>query len=324
MASVAPSTVSRCLRGGSYVSDDVRQRVTEAVRILQYEPNEIARSLRGDRTNSIGVVFPQIANPYFSRCIQQIELEATRQGSSVILLTHQEDPERQSKQLAVLRRARADGIILTAASGSDMEKLRQEVGDVPIVALDRPLWDEADVIMLQHREAAREATLHLLEHGFRKISCATANPSIYSFRERIHGYKQAMQTAGQKPNVIFAPNYTTLEDAIRPAFESRARPEAVLSLSSMATVSVLKAAQSTLTTAKRPIALIGFDDNDLATFVSPAITVMVQPTEQMAHDSVELLFKRINGSTALQVQRIQFEGTLIRRESCGCVLAGEL
>jgi len=322
MASVSPSTVSRCLRGGNYVSDDVLRRVTEAVRLLQYEPNDIARSLRGDRTNSVGAIFPQIANPYFSRCVQQIELEATRQGSSVILLTHQEDPERQSRQLAVLRRARTDGVILTAAPGSNMDTLKQEVGDMPIVALDRPLWDEADVIMLRHREAARQATLHLLGHGLTNIVCVTANPSIYSFRERISGYKQAMKESGQKPNVISALDYNALEEAIREALRFRPGVEAVLSLSNMATVSALKAARSPSRKRTRQLALIGFDDADLATFVIPALTVMVQPTEEMAHESVELLFNRINRNGSHAVQRILSEGRLIRRESCGCVADG--
>ena len=323
VAAVSPSTVSRCLRGGGYVSDDVRQRVTKAVQLLQYEPNDIARSLRGDRTNSIGAIIPQIANPYFSRCVQKIELEATRQGSSVILLTHQEDPERQSRQLAVLRRARIDGVILTAAPGSDMDALRQEVADIPIVALDRPLWAEADVIMLQHREAAFQATLHLLGHNLSKIACVTANPSIYSFRERIDGYKQAMRQSGLKPNVISAPDYNELEKSIREALLARTAIDAVLSLSNMATVSALRAMQSSAKTRRRPLPLIGFDDVDLATLVTPSLTVMVQPTEQMAHDSVELLFSKINKSGSTEVQRIESEGTLIRRQSCGCVPAGK-
>ena len=196
--------MSRCLRGGPYVSEEVRQRIMDAVHSLGYEPNEVARSLRGGRTKSIGVVFPQIANPYFSRCVQEIELEATRQGLSVILLTHQEDPDRQSKQLSVLRRSRADGVILVAAPGSDMERLRRELGSMPVVALDRPLWDEADVVMLLHVEAAQLATRHLLEHGLHEIACVTANPSVYSFQERIHGYEQAMRKAGEKSTVIAA------------------------------------------------------------------------------------------------------------------------
>ena len=321
VAVVSPSTVSRCLRGGGYVSEDVRRRVAEAVEFLQYEPNDIARSLRGDRTNSIGAVFPQIANPYFSRCVQKIELEATRQGYSVILLTHQEDPERQSRQLAVLRRARIDGVILTAAPGTDMAALRREIADIPVVALDRPLWDDADVIMLQHRRAAFQATLHLLGHGLRHIACVTANPAVYSFQERIDGYTQAMQESGRQPTIIAAPDYNELEAKIRAAVLARPAMEAVLTLSNMATVSVLKAVQSVAGKRRRPLALIGFDDVDLATLVQPSLTVMVQPTEQMAHDSVELLFSRITKSGPADVRRIESEGTLICRQSCGCLLA---
>ena len=315
LAGVAPSTVSRCLRGGSYVSADVRRRVSEAVKHLKYEPNHVARSLRGARTNSIGAVFPQIANPFFSRCVQQIEREATRQGSSVILLTHQEDPQRQSEQLSVLRRARADGVILAAAPGSDMETLREELGQMPVVALDRTLWEDADVITLDHREAARQATVHLLDHGYTQIDCVTANPTVYSFHQRILGYKQAMQAAGLKPKVFTSPDYAVLETVIRNAIHVAPGLNALLSLSNMATIAALKAMRSE----HRKIALIGFDDVDLATLVSPTITVMVQPTEQMAHDSVELLFRKINGDLSRATACTQSMGYLVRRESCGCV-----
>lgn len=315
LAGVAPSTVSRCLRGGSYVSTDVRQRVAAAVKLLKYEPNHVAQSLRGARTNSIGAVFPQIANPFFSRCVQQIEREATRQGSSVILLTHQEDPQRQSEQLSVLRRARADGLILAAAPDSDMQKLREELGEMPIVALDRTLWADADVITLDHREAARQATVHLLEHGYTQIDCVTANPTVYSFHQRILGYNQAMQTAGLMPKVITSSDYAELETVVRDAIHIAPGLNALLSLSSMATIAALKA----MRLEQRRIALIGFDDVDLSTLVSPSITVMVQPTEQMAHDSVELLFRKINGDPERSSTRIQSMGCLVRRESCGCV-----
>jgi LacI family transcriptional regulator len=307
------------MHGRSYVSADVMRRVNEAVMLLKYEPNEVARSLRGARTNSIGAVFPQIANPYFSRCVQQIELEATRQGSSVILLTHQEDPERQSKQLAVLRRARADGVILSAAPGTDMEKLRQEVGQMPIVALDRPLWDDADVIMLQHREAGRQATLHLLEHGSREIACVTASPTVYSFHERIIGYRQAMEGAGLEAQIIASFDYGALETSIGEGLRLRPHLDALLSLSSMATVAALKAMQRV----ERRIALIGFDDVELATLVNRPLTVMVQPTEMMARDSVDLLFRRIQGKGGPAVQRIQSAGQLIVRQSCGCLVHGD-
>jgi LacI family transcriptional regulator len=319
LAQVGASTVSRCLRGGPYVSEDVRRRIMDAVHVLGYEPNEVARSLRGGRTKSIGVVFPQIANPYFSRCVQEIELEATRQGSSVILLTHQEDPERQSQQLAVLRRSRADGVILTAAPDSDMERLRHELGSMPVVALDRPLWQGADVVMLRHREAAKLATRHLLEHGIHEIACVTANPGIYSFQERILGYEQAMLKAGENVTVIAAADYGALQTAVRKALKRRPKLGALLALSGMATVSALKAIREVQADHARKVAVIGFDDADLAVLVQPAITVVVQPTDLMARESVRLLFKRIGVGRSLPELRVQLDAELVQRNSCGCV-----
>jgi LacI family transcriptional regulator len=319
VANVGASTVSRCLRGGPYVSEEVRQRIMDAVHQLGYEPNEVARSLRGGRTKSIGVIFPQIANPYFSRCVQEIELEATRQGSSVILLTHQEDPERQSRQLAVLRRSRADGVILVVAPDSDMDKLRHELGGMPVVALDRPLWEGADVVMLRHVDAAKLATQHLLEHGIEEIACVTANPSVFSFQERMQGYEQAMQAAGRKATVIATADYGALQTAVRKRLIRRPRLGALFALSSMATVSAIKAIREVQAEHPREIALIGFDDVDLASLVQPPISVVVQPTDLMARESVRLLFRRISADAPLAVQRIELYAELVRRNSCGCL-----
>lgn len=318
MAGVAPSTVSRCLREGNYVSENARRRVADAVARLKYEPNEIARSLRGSRSNSIGVIFPQITNAFFSRCIQEIEREATQQGSSVILLTHQEDPERQSRQLALLRRARTDGVILAAAPDSNMDNLRAELGHMPVVALDRTLWEGADVVMLQHRSIAREATQHLIDHGYQQIACVTTNPSIYSFRERILGYEEAMREAGLQSRLLAAPDEEMLRTALDGSFQQHRKPEALFTLSNLATFVAMKAIREIGRRDDCDVALIGFDDVDLATLVSPALTVVVQPTERMAHDSVRILFRKINGGDAEGEICPPFIGRLICRESCGC------
>jgi len=291
----------------------------EAVRSLGYEPNEVARSLRGGRTNLIGVIFPQIVNPYFSRCVQQIELETTRFGASVILLTHQEDPVKQSRQLEVLRRSQCDGVILTAAPNSDPVKLKRELGTMPVVALDRPIWDDGDVVMLQHRQAAREATLHLLEHGIKEIACATTDPNIYSFQERILGYEEVMRQAGQKSHVIVAGDYGALQDAVHASLLEPPRLGGLIALSNMATVSAMLAIREIHQIQPPKVALIGFDDVDLAILVEPAITVMVQPVDRMARETVNLLFRLIGSGRDLPPQRIMPEAELIRRNSCGCL-----
>lgn len=319
LAGVGASTVSRCLRGGPHVRPEVRERIVRAIAELGYEPNEVARSLRGGRTNTIGVVFPHIANSFFSRCIQQIELEATRRGWTVMLLSHQESVAQQSKQLAVLRRSRVDGVILTPAPGTDPEQVRKELHGMPVVALDRPLWAGVDQVMLENRKAAELATRHLLDHGYREIACATASPEIYSFVERIAGYRAAMAKAGLAQELIVADDYPTLRAMAGETLRRRPNLRAIISLSNMATFAVVQAIRDVKQESAREIAMIGFDDVDFATLVEPAITVIRQPTEAFGHEAVRLLIERLTQTAAEPAQQRSLPAELVVRASCGCV-----
>jgi LacI family transcriptional regulator len=319
LAGVGASTVSRCLRGGPHVRPEVRERIVRAIAELGYEPNEVARSLRGGRTNTLGVVFPHIANSFFSRCIQQIELEATRQGWTVMLLSHQESVAQQSKQLAVLRRSRVDGVILTPAPGTDPEQVRKELHGMPIVALDRPLWTSVDQVLLENRKAAELATRHLLDHGYREIACATASPEIYSFVERIAGYRAAMAKAGLAQELIVADDYPTLRAMAGETLRRRPNLRAIISLSNMATFAVVQAIRDVKQESEREIAMIGFDDVDFATLVEPAITVIRQPTEAFGHEAVRLLIERLTQTAAEPAQQRSLPAELVVRASCGCV-----
>ncbi|SNT38278.1 transcriptional regulator, LacI family [Granulicella rosea] len=318
LAGVGASTVSRCLRGGPHLRPEVQERILRAIAELGYEPNEVARSLRGGRTNTIGVVFPHIANTFFSLCIQQIEQEATRRGWTVMLLSHQESVAQQSKQLAVLRRSRVDGVILTPAPGSDPEQVRKELHGMPVVALDRPLWTGVDHVMLRNREAAEMATQHLLGHGYGEIACATASPEIYSFVERIAGYRAAMARAGLGDELILAEDYTRLRAAAGEALRRRPTLRAIISLSNMATFAVVQAIRDVKHEGEREVAMIGFDDVDFATLVEPAITVVRQPTEAFGHEAVALLVQRLTEEAATPLQQRLLAAELVVRASCGC------
>lgn len=325
-AGVGASTVSRCLHGGRNVSPLVYKRVLEAAKRLGYVPNAVARSLRSQRTHTIGVVFPQITNAFFSRSVQEIESAATAQGWSVVLLTHQECSKNQSTQLANLYRLRTDGVILTPAPDSNLEQVRRELAGRPVVALDRPLWKGADTVTLENRKASAAATRHLIEHGYRRIACVTANPGIYTFQRRIQGYQQAMRSAGLPGELILAADYSALRPAIHQALDRKRFPEALLSLSNMATFVVVEELQSARNRRERQTALIGFDDFDFATLLEPPISVVQQPTKALAIESIRLLLRRI-GEPANQPTRtemVHFPGELVLRRSCGCEEPGRL
>jgi LacI family transcriptional regulator len=248
-----------------------------------------------------------------------IEHEATSRGCAVILLTHQEDPALQLKQLATLKRYRADGIVLTAAPESSFATLQSELAGLPLVALDRPLWDEVDSVILKNREAACEATTHLLEHGHTLIACVTGVPEVYSFQERISGYREAMRARCMQDQLVVAKDYDQLRTAVRNVLTSDRRPTALFTLSNMATFSALTAIKELQLAPKREPALIGFDDVGYADLVSPTITTVRQPTDMLARHAVNLLFRRILNEGNGRVEHISLAGELRYRRSCGCV-----
>jgi len=325
MAEVGASTVSRYLRGVG-VRPDAASRVSAAIEKLGYTPDEAARVLRGASTRTIGIVVPQVDNTFFSKAIQAIEFEARGRGFTIILLLHEEDKDRQLSLLATLRRYRADGVIIAPASGSRQEEIKSALGGTPAVAFDRMLSANFDSVMLRNQEAARAATDHLLGHGYTGIACVTAETEMFTFRERIIGYTEAMQNAGHKPQIMKALDYNDLRLLLTSVLSNRKRPQALLSLSNMATGSILCAFNDMDLNSEDRLPLVGFDDFDFAPLMNPSLTGMRQPVELMVRYALDLLFRKIgrlanadsSENAATEVQTITLAGELVCRRSCGC------
>ena len=317
LAGVGPSTVSRYLRGVN-ISEKASEKVAKAIRATGYEPDETARALRLGKSKSIGVVIPKVSNAFFSRAVQMLEERARESGYTMILVTHDDRLDEQAKQLGTLRRSRVDGILITAVSGTDLKSVRQITGEVPIVAFDSLFADAMDGVVLQNREAAANATEHLLAHGYKRIAVVTAKPEIYSFRERIAGFEEAMAARSLKPQKIVANDYDELRHLLRSALKAPKPPQALLALSDVATYNVVRIYQELRIKPADWIPLIGFDDFPYAPLLPTAITVINQPVEELVRSAFSLLLKRIDGTTNEEPQVIQIPGELIRRRSCGC------
>lgn len=318
LANVGASTVSRYLRGVQ-VGKGAAERIAAAVKKLGYEPNEAARSMRGGQSRVIGIIVPKVTNVFFSEATQLIEEECRRRGCSVILLTHQDDAALQREHLGTLKRYRADGVIITAAPGSTSQGIMAILADVPMVVFDSFLSKEIDSVLLRNREAARSATEHLLRHQYKNVACVTAKPEIYSFQERIAGYKEAMAAKRLKDNVISAPDYEQLRFALGTAIRGKKRPDAILSLSDFATLNILMTFQELGLRPNQKLPMVGFDDFSFAPLMDPPLSVVRQPIETMVKYALNALFRRINGEGVDGVQSISLPGELILRRSCGCM-----
>ncbi len=315
---MGPSTVSRFLRGVN-VSRKTATRVEHAIRETGYEPDEAARALRNGRSQTLGVIVPKISNAFFSQAVQLMEERARELGYSLMLFTHMDRLDEQSRQLTTMRRCRVDGLLLAAAPGTTLELVRRTLGETPIVAFDASFSTETDTVVLQNREAARDAAEHLAAHGQKRIALLGAKAEVFSFRERIEGYTQFMRSRGLEPQLLIGDDYDQLRSLLRHALASRKRPDALLSLSDFATFNMLRIFDEMRIAPEQWPPCVAFDDFAYAPLLGTPITVVRQPIEEIVRTALNLLMRRIQEpDQAASPELIRIPGELIKRRSCGC------
>jgi LacI family transcriptional regulator len=326
-AGVGTTTVSRVINGGQLVDPKTLARVQLAIEKLGYMPNQAARILKGDRTRTIGFVIPSIADPFFSSCAEAAQAIVRANDSVLILLTTQNDPTAELDAVNMLMRHRVDGLIIAPCNAED-GLLGQLLGRIstPVVTLDRPIQGSTiPSVLADNFNGAKMATQHLIEHGYRRIVCLTRETNLYTIQERMRGYKESMKAAGLKPMIdTSVENHASAEKALLKLLSSSRPPEALFTLKNSTTISVFEVLQKLGVEIPTRVALLGYDDFQLAEIVRPSISVIRQPIEEMGHVAAELLFKRFlsNGvsgaSRSSNPQQVQLTTKLVLRASCGC------
>ena len=236
------------------------------------------------------------------------------------------DPQLELSNLAVLMRHRPDGLLLVPA-GAGTPHLRRLVrqSTIPIVTFDRPL-PGCSSVLTDNYQAAFEATQHLIAHGRERILCLAGESELFTIAERIRGYRDAMQQAGLSATVdsTFSGDARSAEGSLRAHLAGKHPPDAVFTLKNSGTVATYQAFQRLRVAIPSRVALIGFDDFDLAGTLRPAITVVQQPIEEVGRSAAELLFVELaniasGGATRpRRYPRLLLESRLVLRRSCGC------
>lgn len=199
LAGVSSGTVSNVISGSTKVSEKSRQKVLEAIKVLNYQPNLIARSLRTNRTRTLGIVVPDITIPFFPKIIRGAESAARERGYFLIVLDSEGSSDRESDMIALLRAHRVEGILLVTASGQDLtpERWSAFTSQLPIVCLDRlPADLDVDSVCVDDCGAAEMAISHLLALGHTEIAAITGPLTLRNEQERLRGYRQALQRGG--------------------------------------------------------------------------------------------------------------------------------
>jgi LacI family transcriptional regulator len=325
IAGVGKATVSRVINGARIVSPETLQRVNTVIRELGYQPSQAARSLKGEGTKSIGLVLPSIADPFFADCAEAAQAVARSYGYLLIVAATQYDPQTEIDQLQSLIRHRVEGILLAPAN-SQSKALAAMIDrfNIPVVTLNHPLRRSyVQSVVCDNRGGARAATEHLIGHGYRRIICLGGDSRLYSIRERQKGYQDAIKAAGLKSLIEGSVNdYSAVEHVLRTNCHKRNKVDAIFAVRNLVTIFAFQAMQSLGIRIPEDVALVGFDDFDLACTLRPAVTVVKQPVEAVGTGAARLLFQHLQNTPARRVavaSRLPYLKTaLILRNSCGC------
>ena len=319
-AGVSYATVSHVINNTRLVSQETRQRVLAAMDALNYRPNALARSLRQGKTNTIGLVLPDSANPFFAEISRGIEDEAFKKGYSVFLCNTELDTERELFYVDVLSKKQVDGIIFVAAGdqADSMDFLIHR--NMPVVMIDRNLPNvEADAVLTDNQLGGYLATRHLLELGHTRIACIAGPSSITPSAERIIGYRNALEEAGLSydEGLILRGDYHAQSgmELTHTILAMTPRPTAVFALNDLMELGALRAAAESGCSVPDDLAVVGYDDLELAQFTNPSLTTIAQPKKEIGTQAVNLLVGRISDKSRPPSRLVLPPELIIRRST---------
>ena len=301
LADVSVGTVSAVLNMSPTVRSRLRKRVEDAMRALDYHPNQIARSLKLQRTYSIGMVVPDIANPFFTSVIRGVEMVGQERGYSIILCDTNEDLQQERRQLSMLFSRRVDGVLISS-SNYDAAKDRLTRRRFPIVFFDRiPPGYKGDAVLTDNLSAAYRAVRYLIQLGHRRIAIITGEIAFSVVADRIEGYRKAMQEAGLPiPAPYLQSGDFKLDSGRRCGLELMRLPEpptAIFSCNNLMTLGLMGALVELKVACPDRISVLGFDDFDWAASFNPRLTTMAQQMFEMGRSAMEMLLQRIESPT---------------------------
>jgi LacI family transcriptional regulator len=323
-ASVGVMSVSRVINDNQRVKAGTRAKVLKAIAKIGYAPNDAARMLRGYAGRTIGLIVPDVSD-YFAACFHAVQEVVIDNGYQTLVVATGKSPALEDRQIESLLTHRVAGLVIVTSGSDGIRLKRMQERGTPIVALDRPaIGVQIDSVLVENRIGAESGVRHLIEHGHKRIACVGFDSGSFTTRERIEGYKRAMRKAAL--STILCDRIDSLEEMhelVRSWTKAKHRPTAVFSIKRNSSIILIQALHSNKMRVPQDIAMVGFDDFELAEVLGTPLTVVRQPTPELARAAAELLFKKISNLHAdkplkTQAVKILFPAKLIVRSSCGC------
>ncbi|MCR6630370.1 MAG: LacI family transcriptional regulator [Magnetospirillum sp.] len=321
-ANVSISTVSRTITGTGKISEETQEHVRQVMRELGYKPNRVARRLRAreGKRHLIGLIIPNIQNPFFADLARGVEDVAYKNNFAVMLCNYDEDPKKELFYLDVMQAEQVDGIILPPAHEEDADVQRVRQSGIPVVCVDRSLSDPTiDKVEVDNEQGSFEAVAHLIKKGHKRIGLISGPGDTSTGRERLEGYRRAHREAGiaVDETLIRYGDYKqpSGRDIAAELLSLAKPPTALFACNNLMLIGAIETIFARKLKIPQQVALIGYDDLPLAAVFDPPLTVVQQPAYEVGQRAAELLFKRLEDPGA-PAGSLQLAPKLIARGSC--------
>ena len=322
-ANVSIGTVSRVLNNRDRVRPETRERVLTAIRELDYHSNALAQGLASQQTDTIGLVIPQVNDPFYFGIVRGIEDTVTTAGYS-LLIASQPHHTSENHYMRLFRRGHVDALILTAIDVFPNELQEMTKSGLPVILIQQDAGKHVAAVQADNYGGACALTEHLLGHGYRRIAYITGTDHTPDNKERMRGIRDTLAAHGLSlpKELVFRGDYLrgSGSEAMRRILDLPERPDAVFAGNDQMAADAIVAAQERGLHVPGDIAVVGFDDVPLASYVSPALTTVHQPIYEQgvyaARTALDML--KSDGKQPLSPPRIILPTALVIRRSCGC------
>lgn len=317
-AGVSTATVSRVLNGEK-VKDETREKVISTIKLLGYRPNQIARSLKTQKTNIIGFVVPDFG-PFFMQIAKVVEDILNGYGYSLIVCNSDEDPARERARIRMLTEKQVDGMLVVPTSDQDDYLVDLKEKGIPVVLVDRMIKDiEADCVLVDNVNGAYQVVEHLITRGYQRIGLINGRQEVTTGEERYRGYQRVYEDYNLQidEEIIRTGDFSTESGyaIMKDLMSLTVPPKAVFVTNWYMTIGALLAMNEMRVKVPDDVAIASFDDMELTRLSNPPLTAVVQPIQEIGETAANLLYKRICGDTSDFPKMYRLKTKLIVRGS---------
>ncbi|WP_338553421.1 LacI family DNA-binding transcriptional regulator [Paenibacillus sp. KS-LC4] len=296
MAKVSVTTVSRVLNNRGYISETTRNKVFQTMKELNYQPNELARSLLRKQSNVIGLIIPNVAHPFFAELASHVERYAYEKGYKIMLCNSHLDPVKEKEYIEMLKRNRVDGIIMGSHT---LEVKEYRKLHSPIVTIDRQISEEIPFISSDNYKGGRLAAQLLVDKGCRKIAHICGNLELQLLaNQRTTAFRDIMAANGLEPIIIQTDmnvfDEQQYEQIMSRLFAEHPEIDGLFATSDIIASFAVKECRRVDKSIPEQIKIVGYDDVSAANWITPALTTIRQPIVEIGRVAVDSIIRQMN------------------------------